>query len=86
MFHVFKLVFLFVRGDRFPKLKSLASIFCFRYGNHTHQIIRKYGKVDYSYRKMDLDVQFLDTCIREELCPTFLRHKISNKRLETCDA
>ena len=68
-FYVFMLVFLCVIRCRFTKLKSLASIVCSRYGNHTLKIIRKYEKLDYRYRKLDL--QFFDTCMREELCPTF---------------
>ena len=40
-------------------------------------------KLDYRYRKIDLGIQFLDTCMREELCPTFLRYNRSNKRLQT---
>ena len=36
--------------------------------------------------KLDLDIQFLDTCIQEELCLTFLQYKLSNKRLQTSDA
>ena len=43
----------------------------------------KSKSLDYRYRKLDLDVQFLDTCIREDLCPTLLRYKMSNKRLKT---
>ena len=66
MFYVFTLVFLFVIRCRFPKSKSLASIVRSFYGNHTLKIIRKYEKLDYRYRKLDLDVHFLDTCIREE--------------------
>ena len=40
----------------------------------------------YRYRKLDPDIKFLDTCMREELCPTFLRYKMSNKQLQTSDA
>ena len=64
-------MFLFVIRCLFPKSKSLASIVRSRYGNHTFKIIRKYEKLDHRYRKLDLDIHFLDTCIREELCPTF---------------
>ena len=63
-FYLFTLVLLFVIRCRFPKSKSLASIVRSRYDNHILKIIRKYGKLDYRYRKLDLDIQFLDTCIR----------------------
>ena len=76
MFYVFTLIFLFVKRCCFRKSKSLPSIACSCYGNHTLKIIRKHEKLDYQYRKLDLDVQFLDTCIREKLCSTFLRCKM----------
>ena len=88
-FYVFTMcsqVFSFVIRCHFLKSKSLASIVRSRYGSHTLKIIREYEKLGYRYQKLDLDIQFLETYIREELCPTFLRYKMSNKRLQTSDA
>ena len=50
------------------------------------RIIRRYEKLDYRIRILELDIQFLETCLNNDLCPTFFRYIISNKRLQNSEA
>ena len=50
------------------------------------RIIRRYEKLDYRIRILELDIQFLETCLNNDLCPTFFRYKISNKLLQNSEA
>ena len=86
MLRVFAIVFLFIIRCRFSKLKSLADIIRCRYGNHVLKIIRKYEKLDYRARKLNLDIKFLNTCQNNDLCPTFIQYKLSSKRLQNSNA
>ena len=74
MLRAFTIVLLFIIRCRFPKLKSLSEIICFRYGNHVLKRIRKYETHDYRLRKTHLDIPFLSSCLDNDLCPTFLRY------------
>ena len=64
----------------------MADVIRWRYGNHVLRIIRRYEKLDYRIRKPELDIQFLETCLNNDLCPTFVRYKMSNKRLQNSEA
>ena len=64
------------------KPKSRSSIIRCRYGNHVLKIIRRYQKLDYFIRKLDLDIKFLNTSQKNDLCPTFIQYKISSTRLQ----
>ena len=75
MLRVFAIVFLFIIRCRFPKSKSLTDVIRLHYGNHVLRIIRRYEKLDYRIRKLELDIQFLETCLNNDLCPTFVRYK-----------
>ena len=85
MLRAFVIVFLFIIRCRFPKLKSLSEVIRFRYGNHVLKLIRKYEKHDYRLRKIHLDIAFLNNCLDNDLCPTFLRYKLSSKRLQNSE-
>ena len=52
------------------------------YGNHVLKIIRRYQKLEYRVKKLDLDIKFLNTCQNNDLCPTFIQYKISLTRLQ----
>ena len=86
MFYVISIVFLFIIRCRFPSSKSLSDIIRFRYGNHVLKIVRKFEKLDYRVRKIICDISFLQTCKDNDLCPTFLRYKMSSKRLQNSKA
>ena len=68
------------------KPKSRSSIIRCRYGNHVLKIIRRYQKLDYFIRKLDLDIKFLNTSQKNDLCPTFIQYKISSTRLQNSNA
>ena len=78
----FTIVFLFIIRCSFPKLKSLSEIIRFRYCNHVLKLIRKYEKRDYRLCKIYLDIVFLNSCLDNDLCPFFLRYKLSSKWLQ----
>ena len=75
--------FLFIIRCWFQKSKSLSGIIRCRYGNHVLKIIRRYQKLDYRMRKLDLDIKFLNTCQSIDLCPTFIQYKISSTRFNS---
>ena len=86
MFYVISIVFLLIIRCRFPSSKSLSDIIRLRYGNHVLKIVRKFEKLDYRVRKIICDISFLQTCKDNDLCPTFLRYKMSSKRLQNSEA
>ena len=86
MLRSFTIVFLFIIRCRFPKLKSQLEIIRFRYGNDVLKLIRKYEKHDYRLRKIHLDIPFLNSCLGNGLCPTFLRYKLLSKRLQNSES
>ena len=48
--------------------------------------LRKYEKHDYRLRKIHLDFAFLNSYLDNDLCPTFLRYKLSSKRLQNSES
>ena len=80
MLCIFTIVFLFIIGCWFPKVKSLSGVVRFRYGNHVLNFIRKYEKI--GYVKSTLILSFLEN----DPCPTFLRYKMSSKRLQKSES
>ena len=53
------LVFLFLTCLCFPTSKSIPSIIKERYGPKILKLIRKFGKVDFKFKKATLDLDFL---------------------------
>ena len=49
-------------------------------------MIRIYQKLDYRMRKLDLDIEYLNTCQNKDLCLTFIQYKISSICLENSNA
>ena len=80
------LVFLFIIRSRFPKSKPLSEITCYRYGNYMLKFIRKFEKLDFRLRKINVDIEFLNSCLENDLRPTFLRYKMSSKRLQNSES
>ena len=48
--------------------------------------IRKFEKLDYRERKIKDDIEFLKSCLENYLYPTFLRYKMSSKRLQNSES
>ena len=43
--------------------------------------VRKLEKLDFKLRKCKLDIEFLETCLKNGLTPKFLNFKIANSTL-----
>ena len=71
-FKVFTLACLFVIQLRFPPTKSIASIIRERYGYAALKDIRRLEKINFKKRKIQLDINFLETCKDAEVIPHFL--------------
>ena len=84
--HIFTIVFLFIIRTRFPRTKSLIDVIRFRYGNNVVKFIRKFEKLDYRLRKINVDIDFLNSCLENDLCPTFLGFKMSSNRLQNSES
>ena len=78
----FFIAFLSVILCRFPKSKSFSD---WHYGNRLPRTMARYEKLDYMFQKLKLDIQFLETCLNNDLSPTLARYKISNKRLQNSE-
>ena len=81
MIYVLTLVFLFITRIRFPTNKSIAEIITLRYGHETLLTIRKFEKVNFKRRKLELDLDFVNKCYEQKLTPTFVRFRLPNKNL-----
>ena len=58
------IVFLIVVRLRFPSNLSTIQVIRNRYSNDTVKLVRQFEKLDYKYRKLLLDISFLENCIK----------------------
>ena len=84
--YVISLTLLFIIRLRFPSNKSIADIITTRYGRPVLHLIRKFESLDFKHRKVLLDLEFLENCIKHDLIPTFVRFKVANHRLKKSKA
>ena len=75
MLHILTIVFLFIIRTHFPKTKSLIDVIRICYGNNVVNCLRK----------INADIDFLNSCLENELCPTFLHFKMSSNRLQNSE-
>ncbi len=80
------LVILFVLRIRFPKDKSIAHILRKRYGEQILRLQRKTERLDQRLQKAKLDLEFLLSCLNNDLIPHFLKFRLANARLRRSDA
>ena len=59
---VVALVFLFIARVRFPSGMSIVKVLRNRHGLDLVKNVRKLEKIDWKYRKIQLDLEFLKTC------------------------
>ena len=59
---VVALVFVFIARVRFPSGMSIVKVLRNRYGLDLVKNVRKLEKIDWKYRKIQLDLEFLKTC------------------------
>ena len=83
---IFAYVLLFAVKCRFPANKSVAEIIRRRYDKGTLTKIRRLEKLDYTLRKCDLDIEFLQICLENNLVPNFVKFKVTNNALKTSKA
>ena len=57
-----------------------------RYGNCTVKLVRKFEKLDYKYRKLLLDLRFLENCIKNNVIPKFVQFRLANRDLRESSA
>ena len=47
---------------------------------------REFEKLDFKYRKVLLDIDFLNTCLKNNIIPKFVQFRVSNKDLRNSTA
>ena len=50
------------------------------------KFIKKLEKLDYRVHKINVDIKFLKSSLENDLCPAFLRYKMSSKRLQNSES
>ena len=65
----------------FPSHLSTVQVIRDRCGNDVVKLMRKFEKLDFKYRKVLLDLDFLDNCIRNNVAPKFVQFRVANKDL-----
>ena len=80
---VFSYVLLFNIKCRFPSHKSFVEIIRHRYIGKVLSKVRKLEKLDFKLCKCKLDFEFLETCLKNGLVPTFLNFKVANSTLRS---
>ena len=78
---VITLVFLFLVRCRFPTQFSIINILRKRYGKNLFKSVRKLEKLDFKHKTAQLDLEFLQTCKKNNIIPKFLRFKLANRQL-----
>ena len=50
------------------------------------KFIRKLEKLDFRLRKISADIEFLNSCSENDLCPNLLRYKTLSKRIQNSES
>ena len=53
-----------------------------RYGNDTVKLVRQFEKIDYIYRKLLLDLSFLENCVKNKVTLKFVRFRFGKRDLQ----
>ena len=80
---VFAYILLFVIKCRFPANSSVADIIRKRYDENVLSKVRRLEKLDFKVRKRELDVEFIQLCIDNNLVPKFVQFKVPNSALRS---
>ena len=86
LIRVITLVFLFLVRCRFPTQFSIISILRKRYGEKLVKSVRKLEKLDFKHKKIQLDLEFLQTSKKNNVIPKFLRFNLANGQLSSSHA
>ena len=71
---------------RFLSRLSLLQVIRNRYGGTVVKLVCKYDKIDLKYRKVALDLNFLQTCKSFNVIPKFLQFGVANKSVQRSQA
>ena len=81
MLRIISIVFLFLVRLRFPSNLSTIQVIRNRYGYDTVKLLTQIEKLDFKHRKILLDLNFLENCIKSNVTPKFLQFRLANKDL-----
>jgi len=76
MILVTTLVLKFLFMLRFPSGSPTTTIIAQRYGNYALKVYRRFQKCSFKENKINLDLNFLNVCLKNKLIPKFLRFKL----------
>ena len=71
---------------RVSKIKITFRSSLFHYGNHVYKFIKEFDKLDYLVCKIIIDIEFLKSCLENDLCPTFICYKMASKWLQNSES
>ena len=77
------IIFLFLVCLRFPNHLSTIQVIRKRCGEDIVKKVRQCEKLDLKYRKMLLDLDFLDNCLKNNTTPKFVQFRVSNSGLRS---
>ena len=77
---VISIVFLFLVLLRFPSNLSTIQVIRNRYGNDTVKLVRQFKKLDCKYRKLLLDLSFLEN-YTTNVIPKFVQFRLASRDL-----
>ena len=80
------IIFLFLVRLRFPRHLSTIKVLRKRYGDVIVRKVREFEKLDFKYRKVSLDIDFLNSCLKNNIIPKFFQFRVSNKDLRNSTA
>ena len=75
-------VFLFLILLRFPSNLSTIQVIRNCYGNDTVKLVRQLEKCDYKYCKLQLDLSFLENCIKNNAILKFAQFPLANRDMQ----
>ena len=78
---LFSYVLLFIIKCRCPSHKSFTEIIHHRYNRKVLSKVRKFGKLVFKLRKYKLAIEFMETCLKNDLLPKSLNFKVANSTL-----
>ena len=80
------IIFLFLVRLWFSRHLSTIKVLRKRYGDVIVRKVVEFEKLDFKYRKVLLDIDFLNTCLKSNIIPKFVQFLVSNKDLRNSTA
>ena len=81
MLREISIVFLFLVLLRFPSNLSKIQAVRKRYGNDTVKLVRPFETIDYKYHRLPMDLNFLESCVKNSIKPSFVPFCLAEKDL-----